>query len=88
MAARYHVPIVVTGFEPVDLLEGIWRAIRQLEEGRAEVENQYSRLVRPRGNPAARAAIDAHMAKFRLSPELSRFPLALQIFQATVAHTA
>jgi hydrogenase expression/formation protein HypD len=59
MAARYHVPIVVTGFEPVDLLEGIWRAVRQLEEGRAEVENQYCRLVRPCGNPAARAAIEA-----------------------------
>jgi len=58
MAARYHVPIVVTGFEPVDLLEGIWRAVRQLENGRAEVENQYSRLVRPHGNPAARAAIE------------------------------
>ena len=58
MATRYHVPIVVTGFEPVDLLEGIWRAVQQLEEGRAEVENQYSRLVRPQGNPAARAAIE------------------------------
>lgn len=58
IAARYHVPIVVTGFEPVDLLEGIWRAVRQLEEGRAEVENQYARLVRPEGNPAARSALE------------------------------
>jgi hydrogenase expression/formation protein HypD len=58
LAKRYHVPIVVTGFEPVDLLEGIWRALRQLEAGRAEVENQYSRIVRPQGNPAAREAIE------------------------------
>jgi hydrogenase expression/formation protein HypD len=58
LAMRYHVPIVVTGFEPVDLLEGIWRAVKQLEEGRAEVENQYSRLVRPEGNPRARQAIE------------------------------
>jgi hydrogenase expression/formation protein HypD len=58
LAMRYHVPIVVTGFEPVDLLEGIWRAMKQLEEGRAEVENQYSRLVRPEGNPGARQAIE------------------------------
>jgi hydrogenase expression/formation protein HypD len=58
LAAKYHVPIVVTGFEPVDLLEGIWRAVRQLEEGQAEVENQYARMVRPQGNPAARAAIE------------------------------
>jgi hydrogenase expression/formation protein HypD len=55
---KYRVPVVVTGFEPVDLLEGIYRAVRQLEEGRHEVENQYSRLVRPDGNPAARAAVE------------------------------
>jgi hydrogenase expression/formation protein HypD len=58
IAERYRVPIVVTGFEPLDLLEGIWRAVQQLEHGRAEVENQYSRVVRPHGNPAARAAIE------------------------------
>jgi hydrogenase expression/formation protein HypD len=58
LAARYHVPIVVTGFEPVDLLEGIWRAVSQLETGKAEVENRYARVVRPGGNPAARAAIE------------------------------
>ena len=58
LAEQFHVPIVVTGFEPVDLLEGIWRAVTQLEEGRAVVENQYSRFVRPDGNAAARAAMD------------------------------
>ena len=41
LAGRYRVPIVVTGFEPVDLLEGVLLTVRQLEAGRAEVENQY-----------------------------------------------
>jgi hydrogenase expression/formation protein HypD len=57
IAARYHVPIVVTGFEPLDLLEGILMAIRQLEAGRAEVENQYARAVRREGNRAAQEAV-------------------------------
>jgi len=57
LAERYHKPIVVTGFEPLDLLQGILMCVRQLEEGRAEVENQYSRSVRPDGNPAARELI-------------------------------
>jgi hydrogenase expression/formation protein HypD len=54
IAARYRVPIVVTGFEPVDILEGIAMAVRQLEEGRHEVENQYVRAVRRAGTPPAR----------------------------------
>ena len=54
LARRYRVPIVVTGFEPLDLLQGIWLCVQQLESGRAEVENQYTRSVRPEGNPAAR----------------------------------
>src|SRR5262245_38462302 len=53
IVSRYRVPVVVTGFEPIDLLEGVWRAVRQLEAGRAEVENQYGRAVRREGNPAA-----------------------------------
>ncbi len=53
IAARYRVPIVVTGFEPVDLLEGVLMCLRQLEEGRAEVENQYCRSVRRDGNRTA-----------------------------------
>ena len=57
IAARYRVPIVVTGFEPLDLLEGILMAIRQLEEGRAEVENQYARAVRREGNREAQEAV-------------------------------
>lgn len=50
---KYKTPIVVTGFEPVDLLQGIWMLVQQLEQGRYELENQYSRMVRPEGNPAA-----------------------------------
>jgi hydrogenase expression/formation protein HypD len=53
IARRYRVPIVITGFEPIDLLEGVLRVVRQLEAGRAEVENQYSRAVRREGNPEA-----------------------------------
>jgi hydrogenase expression/formation protein HypD len=54
LTERHRVPIVVTGFEPVDLLQGLWMVLRQLEEGRAEVENQYARAVRPEGNRPAR----------------------------------
>jgi len=50
LAEIFQVPIVVTGFEPVDILEGIYLAVKQLEEGRFEVENQYSRVVRKEGN--------------------------------------
>ena len=53
IAKKYRVPIVVTGFEPVDILQGLYLCVRQLEEGRAEVENQYARSVRREGNPAA-----------------------------------
>jgi hydrogenase expression/formation protein HypD len=54
IAARYRVPIVVTGFEPIDILEGMYLAVRQLEEGRHEVENQYARAVRREGTLPAR----------------------------------
>jgi hydrogenase expression/formation protein HypD len=57
IARRFGVPIVITGFEPVDILEGVLLAVRQLEGGRAEVENQYARAVRPGGNPAAREVV-------------------------------
>lgn len=57
LAERYRVPIVVTGFEPVDILEGIWMAVQQLESGRHEVENQYARSVRRDGNRPAREIV-------------------------------
>lgn len=57
LSRRWHVPIVVTGFEPLDLLEGIDMAIAQLEGSRAEVENQYSRAVRREGNRPAQQRV-------------------------------
>ena len=58
VAAQYRVPIVITGFEPVDLLQGILLAVRQLEAGRAEVENAYARVVGDAGNGSARAMVN------------------------------
>jgi len=59
IAEKYHVPIVVTGFEPLDILQGVLMCVKQLEEGRAEVENQYARAVRPEGNvPAQKLMLD------------------------------
>ena len=57
IAKKYHVPIVVTGFEPVDILQGIYLCLRQLEEGRYEVENQYTRAVKKEGNVYAKNTI-------------------------------
>jgi hydrogenase expression/formation protein HypD len=54
LAARFRVPIVVTGFEPLDLLEGVYHCVRMLEEGRIGVENPYVRAVCRTGNPHAR----------------------------------
>jgi hydrogenase expression/formation protein HypD len=53
IAAKYEIPIVVTGFEPLDILQGIEMCIQQLEEGRHEVTNQYTRAVRREGNVQA-----------------------------------
>lgn len=58
IAAKYRVPIVVTGFEPVDIMEGILLAVTQLEEGRGEVENQYVRSVRRQGTVPARSLVE------------------------------
>jgi hydrogenase expression/formation protein HypD len=57
LAERFHVPIVVTGFEPLDLLEGIRRTVLQLEQGRHELENAYARVVTERGNEPAQAVL-------------------------------
>jgi len=54
LAERYRVPMVVTGFEPADIMQGVYLAVKQLEEGRAEVENQYKRSVQRDGNLSAR----------------------------------
>ncbi|MBX3000373.1 MAG: hydrogenase formation protein HypD [Caldilineaceae bacterium] len=50
LARKYNVPLVITGFEPLDILQGIYMTVKQLEEGRAEVENQYARAVDRQGN--------------------------------------
>ncbi|MBN1586380.1 MAG: hydrogenase formation protein HypD [Candidatus Omnitrophica bacterium] len=65
LAAEFQVPIVVTGFEPVDILQGVYLCVKQLEEGRAEVENQYARAVQREGN---RPAIELVQRVFRVVP--------------------
>jgi hydrogenase expression/formation protein HypD len=57
LVEKFRVPMVVTGFEPIDLLQGILMAVRQLENGEAKVENQYSRMVKEEGNPIAQETI-------------------------------
>ncbi|WP_415910659.1 hydrogenase formation protein HypD [Oleiharenicola sp. Vm1] len=58
IAKEYGAPIIITGFEPVDILEGILLCVKQLESGRAEVENAYSRAVRTEGNTHARTIVE------------------------------
>jgi hydrogenase expression/formation protein HypD len=57
IALKYHVPIIVTGFEPLDILQGIYMCVEQLESGRAQVENQYARAVCKEGNLPAQKII-------------------------------
>jgi hydrogenase expression/formation protein HypD len=88
IAKQYGIPIVITGFEPVDLAQGILMTVRQLEAGRCEVENAYSRLVTYEGNQAAQAMIKRvfepcdrnwrgigliPMSGWRLTPEFAGF---------------
>ena len=58
LAKKYHIPGVITGFKALDILEGIAMIMRQLHDGRAEIENAYTRSVMVDGNPAARAVIE------------------------------
>jgi hydrogenase expression/formation protein HypD len=58
LAAEFRVPIVIAGFEPLDILQGVLMCVRQLETGRFEVENQYARSVRPQGNVSARRQME------------------------------
>lgn len=57
VAENYGKPIVITGFEPLDILQSLWMVIRQLAEGRCEIENQYRRIVPPEGNSAGLEAV-------------------------------
>ena len=81
IAARYRVPIVVTGFESLDLLQGIYMCVQQLEQGRFEVENQYARAVRREGNQPAQDLVAKVFRvvnrKWRGIGEISRSGLAL-----------
>lgn len=58
LSEKYNIPIVVTGFEPVDILQGVYMTVKQLEEDRHEVENQYSRVVTKEGNIAAQKLLE------------------------------
>jgi hydrogenase expression/formation protein HypD len=58
IAQKYHKPIVIAGFEPLDILQSIWMILQQLVENRCEVENQYNRLVEPAGNLVALQAMN------------------------------
>ncbi len=82
IAERYRVPIVVTGFEPLDLLEGIAMAVKQLEAGEARVENQYVRSVRREGNRSAQSLVSTVFeladSKWRGLGEIPRSGLALR----------
>ena len=101
LAERYGVPGVITGFEPVDVLQGIAMIMRQLHEGRAEIEIAYARGVMPEGNPHALAAIDEVFetctatwrglgdipgSGYRLRDEYARFD-AVQRFQPDIEPT-
>ncbi len=102
LAARYRVPIVVTGFEPLDILEGVLMLARQLEDGRAKVENQYARSVRRQGNEVATALLaevfepslrawrgigEIPASGLRLKPAYAAYDAALK-FQRELAQTA
>jgi hydrogenase expression/formation protein HypD len=95
ISEKHKVPIIVTGFEPVDILQGVYLAVKQLEENRCEVENQYSRLVRRDGNRPAKELIrqvfeitdrkwrgigEIPMSGYRLKSEFSDFD-AEQLFE-------
>jgi hydrogenase expression/formation protein HypD len=58
ISQKYHIPVVVTGFEPLDILQGIYLCVKQLQEGRSQVENQYTRSVCRDGNQAAQQMIN------------------------------
>ncbi len=58
LASKYRVPIVVTGFEPLDIIQGVYFCVEMLEKGRYEVANQYQRSVLSRGNTSAQAMVE------------------------------
>jgi hydrogenase expression/formation protein HypD len=102
LTEKYRVPIVVTGFEPLDILEGIRRTVIQLEAGKHELENAYPRAVQAQGNIAARAMLEdvfevgdrtwrgigmIPKSGWRLSPAYREFDAEYR-FSVTGIHTA
>jgi hydrogenase expression/formation protein HypD len=57
IAEHYKRPLVISGFEPLDVLQSVWMVLKQIAEGRCEIENQYNRIVPENGNPAALGAV-------------------------------
>ena len=93
LSARFKVPIVITGFEPLDILQGILMTIRQLETGRAEVENEYSRILDREGNKPAQKLVASvfrdrrsQVARRRNDPE-ERLQAALGVPRARCGKT-
>jgi hydrogenase expression/formation protein HypD len=93
ISEKYNVPIIVTGFEPVDLIQGIYKAVQQLEAGESFVENQYARVVTEKGNMAAQDVIFTVYEKgirewrgigpipdsgYRMKPEFSAFDAVIK----------
>lgn len=82
LSKKYHIPQVVAGFEPIDLMMGVFMLARQVRDGRAEVENEYSRVVHPEGNPAALEAMNDAFAPsdviWRGFPVIRRSGLAIK----------
>ncbi|MFA5890042.1 MAG: hydrogenase formation protein HypD [Actinomycetota bacterium] len=93
LARAHHVPIVVTGFEPLDVLQGLYMLLGLLEDGRVEVQNQYTRVVRREGNPSAKAMLsevfevtdrkwrgvgEIPRSGYRLRPEYAEFDAELR----------
>lgn len=102
LTEKYRIPIVVTGFEPLDILEGIRRTVIQLEAGRHELENAYPRAVQAQGNTAAKAMLEdvfevtdrtwrgigmIPRSGWRLSPAYREFDAEYR-FSVTGIHTA
>lgn len=82
LSRKYHIPQVVAGFEPLDLMMGVFMIAKQVKEGKAEVENEYTRVVRPDGNPAAlkamREAFDSSDVIWRGFPVIKRSGLVIR----------
>jgi hydrogenase expression/formation protein HypD len=101
ISEKYGKPLVVSGFEPLDILQSIWMLLRQLQSGRCEVENQYKRLVQLAGNPVAQSAMakvftvrdrfewrglgEISRSGLQLTPEYSQFDAEVKYSVPTIS---